>query len=353
VADQTLVGRTLPPTAPYLVGRQKVTEFALAIGEGDSVCLDVDAARAAGHPDVVAPPTFTIAFVLPAIETFLRDPEVGGFDHAGRYFDIRGQFTVPRTPQVEPVLLQAGDSEDGRDFGAEYADAIFTLPRTLVDAQIYYQELKGRLARHGRSPNDLLILPGVTFVLGDTTADAQEKAREIRRQQVSGATAIQYLEHVWNRDLSEYDPDGALPEIDPDPGPLTVVQGQTRIVRDPLATARDWRASAAARKLSIREFVIEQSAHQTFIGTAAEVADQIDERVQSDAADGFILVSHLSPTGLDEFADTVVPLLQERGSFRTEYEGTTLRDHLGLPAAGTRRPDPSVSSRFTSAGGSR
>jgi FMN-dependent oxidoreductase (nitrilotriacetate monooxygenase family) len=270
---------------------------------------------------------------------FLTDPAVGGFDRAGKYFDIRGQFTVPRTPQVEPVLLQAGDSEDGRDFGAQYADAIFTLPRTLVDAQIYYQQVKGRLSRFGRSPEDLLILPGVTFVLGDTTGDAQEKARQIRRQQVSGAAAIQYLEHVWNRDLSGYDPDGPLPEIDPVPGPVTIVQGQARIVRDPVATARQWREKAIVQGFSIREFVTEQSAHQTFIGTAAEVAEQIDERVQTDAADGFILVSHLSPTGLDEFADTVVPLLQERGSFRTEYAGTTLREHLGLPAAGTRRAD--------------
>ena len=281
---------------------------------------------------------------------FLKDPYVGAFDHTGRHFDVRGQFTVPRTPQVEPVLLQAGDSEDGRDFGARYADAIFTPPRSLAAARIYYQELKGRLPRYGRSPEDLLILPGVTFVLGDTSADAQQKAREIRGQQVSGATAIQYLELVWNRDLSGYDPDGPLPEIDPDPGPLTVVQGQTRSIRDPLATAREWREIAAAHGFSIREFVIEQSAHQTFIGTPAEVADQIDERVQTDAADGFILISHLSPTGLDEFADTVVPLLQERGSFRTEYAGTTLRDHLGLPAAGTRRPAASSGLDFATGG---
>jgi FMN-dependent oxidoreductase (nitrilotriacetate monooxygenase family) len=272
---------------------------------------------------------------------FLPNSEVGAFDHSGTHFDVRGQFTVPRTPQVEPVLLQAGDSEAGRDFGARYADAIFTPARSLADAQTYYREVKGRLAGFGRSPDDLLILPGVTFVLGDSSADAQEKARVIRGQQISGATAVQYLEQVWNRDLSGYDPDGPLPQIDPDPGPVTVVQGQARIIRDPVATARQWREIATAKGLSIREFAIEQSAQQTFIGTASEVADQIDERVQTDAADGFILVSHLSPTGLDEFADTVVPLLQERGVFRTDYEGPTLREHLGLPVAGTRRPESS------------
>jgi FMN-dependent oxidoreductase (nitrilotriacetate monooxygenase family) len=269
---------------------------------------------------------------------FLGRPQAGGFDHHGPYFDVRGQFTVPPTPQVEPVLLQAGDSEDGRDFGAEYADAIFTLVRPLAEARTYYQELKGRLARHGRSAEDLLILPGATFALGDSPEEARANAAEIRRQQVSGATAIKFLETVWNRDLSGYDPDGPLPTIDPDTGPPTVFQGQARVIRDPLTTAKEWRELAEARNFSIRDLAIELSAHQSFIGTPAEVADQIDERVQTDAADGFILVPHLTPAGLDEFADQVVPLLQDRGVFRTEYEGTTLRDHLGLPPAGTRRP---------------
>jgi alkanesulfonate monooxygenase SsuD/methylene tetrahydromethanopterin reductase-like flavin-dependent oxidoreductase (luciferase family) len=280
------------------------------------------------------------------------EDEVGAFTHRGKYFDVHGQFTVPRTPQIEPLLLQADDSEAGRDFAARYADAILTPARSLTDAQDYYREVKGRLAGLGRSPEDLLILPGVTFVLGDSTAEAQEKAQLIRRQQVSGATAVQYLEQVWNRDLSGYDPDGPLPQIDPDPGPVTVIQGQARIVRDPMATARQWRELASVRGLSIREFAIEQSARQTFIGTASEVANQIDEWVQTDAADGFILLSHLSPTGLDEFADTVVPLLQERGVFRADYEGTTLREHLGLPAAGTPRPGPSRA-ELAPAGGHR
>nr|BFE73786.1 hypothetical protein GCM10020092_070870 [Actinoplanes digitatis] len=100
--------------------------------------------------------------------------------------------------------------------------------------------------------------------------------------------------------------------------------------RDPLATAREWRERATAGNLSIRDLIIEVSGRQTFIGTAATVADRIDDLVQRDAADGFILVPHVTPDGLDEFADTVVPLLQERGVFRTEYTGETLREHLGL-----------------------
>ena len=269
---------------------------------------------------------------------YLADPGQGAFAHTGKHFDVHGRFTVPRTPQVEPVLLQAGDSEDGRDFGARYADAIFTPGRPKSEAQEFYRQVKGRLAGLGRRREDLLILPAVTFVLGDTPEDAVEQARIIRRQQVSPATAIQFVEAVWNRDLSGYDPDGPLPEIDPDPGPVTVVQGQARTVRDPLETARQWRELASERGLSIRELAIELSARQTFVGTAESVAAQMHDYVQGEASDGFILVSHLSPTGLDEFADTVVPLLRERGSFRTEYSGTTLREHLGLPPAGTRRP---------------
>ncbi|MFD6368329.1 F420-dependent methylene-tetrahydromethanopterin reductase, partial [Streptomyces roseolus] len=180
--------------------------------------------------------------------------------------------------------------------------------------------------------DQLLILPAATFVLGDTDAEAQELAREVRRRQVSGRTALAHLEHVWNRDLSAYDPDGPLPDVDPDPGENTVARGRAdvRMFRDRLAVARRWRERAAAGKLSIRELVIEVTGRQSFIGSPATVADTIDHFVQADAADGFILVPHLTPGGLDEFADTVVPLLQERGVFRHDYTGTTLRDHLGL-----------------------
>jgi alkanesulfonate monooxygenase SsuD/methylene tetrahydromethanopterin reductase-like flavin-dependent oxidoreductase (luciferase family) len=122
------------------------------------------------------------------------------------------------------------------------------------------------------------------------------------------------------------------PEIDPDPGERTISRGRAadRMYRDPLAIAAQWRAKAAERRLSIRELIIEVTVRQTLVGSPATVARQINTLVQADASDGFILVPHITPDGLDEFAATVVPLLQERGVFRTEYEGTTLRDHLGL-----------------------
>jgi FMN-dependent oxidoreductase (nitrilotriacetate monooxygenase family) len=263
---------------------------------------------------------------------FLTDPRPGGFERTDQHFDIRGQFNVPRSPQGRPVIFQAGDSDEGREFAASSADAIFSRHGTLEDGQAFYQDVKGRLARYGRTHDELLILPAATFVLAGTDAEAAELAREVRLQQVSGQTAIKLLEQLWNRDLSGYDPDGPLPEIDPDPGENTIARGRAsvRMHRDPLATAAQWRAKAEAGNLSIRELIIEVTGRQSFVGAPATLAEEINRLVQADASDGFILVPHITPGGLDEFADTVVPLLQERGVFRTGYEGTTLREHLGL-----------------------
>ncbi|WP_329129207.1 NtaA/DmoA family FMN-dependent monooxygenase [Streptomyces sp. NBC_01476] len=268
---------------------------------------------------------------------FLTDPAAGAFRHKDEHFDIAGRFNVPRSPQGRPVIFQAGDSDEGREFAASSADAIFSRYAELEAGQAFYRDVKGRLERYGRTPDEVLILPAATFVLGDTDAEAQEKAHQVRRSQVSGQTAIKLLEQVWNRDLSAYDPEGPLPQIDPDPGEHTVARGRAsvRSVRDPLATAREWRELAAAEKLSIRDLIIKTSARQTFIGSPRTVAGTINSFVQAGAADGFILVPHVTPGGLDEFADTVVPLLQERGVFRHDYAGTTLRDHLGL-----RTPHP-------------
>jgi FMN-dependent oxidoreductase (nitrilotriacetate monooxygenase family) len=269
---------------------------------------------------------------------FLADPQAGRFAHHDAHFDISGQFDVPRSPQGRPVIFQAGDSDEGREFAAECADAIFSRHGTRAEGQAFYADVKGRLGRHGRTPDQLLILPAATFVLGDTDEAAAEEARVVRRQQVSGQTAIKLAEQLWNRDLSGYDPDGPLPEVDPDPGENTIARGRAsvRMHRDPVAVARQWRERAAAGNLSMREVIIEVTGRQSFIGSAATIAESINGLVQADASDGFILVPHITPGGLDDFADQVVPLLQERGVYRTEYTGSTLRDHLGLaprPAA--------------------
>ncbi|RSS41520.1 NtaA/DmoA family FMN-dependent monooxygenase [Streptomyces sp. WAC08241] len=265
------------------------------------------------------------------------------FAHSGPQFRIDGEFTVPRSPQGHPVVIQAGDSPEGREFAASGADVVFarwgsgghppgkhsTRHSTPEAGREFYADVKGRLARHGRRPGDLKIMPGVTYVLGDTDADAREKADEIRRQQVSPQNAILALEQVWGRDLSGYDPDGPLPDVDPDPD-SALVQGRVRVA-DPVGVARKWRALSEARGLSIRQTVIETTGRQSFVGSPETVAAALEEFVATDAADGFILVPHLTPGGLDDFVDRVVPLLQERGAFRTEYTGTTLRSHLGLP----------------------
>ncbi|EQD82216.1 FMNH2-utilizing oxygenase, partial [Saccharopolyspora erythraea D] len=250
--------------------------------------------------------------------TFLKDPNAGAFAHHDAHFDISGRFNVPRSPQGRPVILQAGDSDEGREFAAATADAIFTRHATLEAGRKFYSDVKGRLARHGRTHDQLVVLPAATFVLGDTDSEARERAEVVRRQQVSGQTAIRFAEQLWNRDLSGYDPDGPLPEVDPVVGENTIAKGRAsvRMYRDPPATAKQWRELAEAKKLSLRELIIEVTARQTFVGSAATVAASINEFVQADACDGFILVPHVTPGGLDEFADTVVPLLQERGVFR-------------------------------------
>jgi FMN-dependent oxidoreductase (nitrilotriacetate monooxygenase family) len=264
---------------------------------------------------------------------YLTTADAGAFSHRGDQFDIAGRFTVPRSPQLHPVILQAGDSADGREFAASSADAIFSRHGTLEAGQEFYRDVKSRLAHYGRHPDDLKILPGVTVVLGDTDAEAQEKAHHIRRQQVSPQTALLLLEQVWNRDLSAHDPDGPLPATDPDVSADEIIRGRARMYPDPVATARQWRALAEEKGLGIRDLIIEVTGRQSFIGTPGQVAERMNHFVQSDAADGFILVPHLTPGGLDEFVDRVVPLLQERGVFRTRYTGTTLREHLGLGAA--------------------
>jgi FMN-dependent oxidoreductase (nitrilotriacetate monooxygenase family) len=260
--------------------------------------------------------------------TYVDPTRVRSVEHHGAHFDVRGVATLPAGPQGDPVLLQAGDSDEGRNFGARHADALFTLHGSLEDGQRYYADVKGRAVSYGRDPDQLKVFPAATFVLGDTAEEAADEAVHIRHQQVSGATAIAMLEQIWGQDLSGYDPDGPLPEFDPT-GDTSVTQGRVRH-GDPVAVARKFRERAEAEKLSIRELIIAVTSRQQFVGTAADIADEIDRYVQADACDGFILVPHLTPHGLDDFVEQVVPLLQERGAFRTEYTGDTLREQLGL-----------------------
>ncbi|WP_237329381.1 NtaA/DmoA family FMN-dependent monooxygenase [Streptomyces sp. CBMAI 2042] len=322
---------------PYELARRLATLDHLSAGRAAwNVVTSSDAFtgenfRRGGYLDRADRYTRAAEFVATARElwdSWTPGGESRPFAHEGGQFTISGEFTVPRSPQGHPVVIQAGDSSEGREFAASAADIIFTRHGTLEAGRDFYADVKARLAAYGRQPDDLKIMPGVTVVTGDTDAEAQERAYEIRRQQVSPQNAILAAEQLWGTDLSAYDPDGPLPEIDPvlDSG---LVKGRV-LHGDPLGVVARWRAVAEAKGLSLRQTVIETTTRQSFIGSPQTVAAELTAFVDERAADGFILVPHLTPGGLDDFVDRVVPLLQESGAFRSEYSGSTLRSHLGL-----------------------
>ena len=253
--------------------------------------------------------------------------------HEGRHFTVTGRVDLARCPQGQPVVIQAGDSDQGRELAARDADVIFSRHAGYESGRTFYRDVKARLAHYGRAPEELKILPAGTVVLGDTEADAEERSRDIRRRQISPQGAIAYLEQIWGRDLSGYDPDGPLPEVDPDvEGSASISAGRVRHGRDPLTTAASLRRRAEAGNLSIRELVVEVSTGSAFVGTPRAVAETINRYVQQDAADGYILIPQFTPHGLDEFVERVVPELIEMGVYRNGYKGRTLRHHLGLSA---------------------
>ncbi|MFF8728385.1 NtaA/DmoA family FMN-dependent monooxygenase [Streptomyces sp. NPDC015171] len=256
------------------------------------------------------------------------------FAHRGRHFDIAGEFGLPRSPQGRPVVIQTGECGRARELAAASADVLLARHAPLETARSRYADVGRRLAAHGRGPRDLKVLSGITVVLGDTAAEAQERAAAIRRRRITPQYALHALERVWGTDLTGYDPDGPLPETDPSPaapaasGPGAPGAGHRDGRR--LALAERWRALAREKGLSVRETVIEASGRQSFVGTPDAVAADLHRYAGAAAADGFLLLPQLPADGPEEFVDRVVPLLQERGAFRTEYRGGTLRSHLGL-----------------------
>ena len=266
------------------------------------------------------------------------DPDrVRGVVHRGPQFEVAATSTVPRSPQGYPVIVQAGDSPAGRDFAAANAEVIFSRHTSYDDGRAFYRDVKGRLGAVGRTEESLLILPGATFALGDTDAEARERSREISLQQTSPQTAVAWIEAVWGRELPGLDPDGSLPTVDPGTGEQRQGQVSTQVA-DRVARADQLRARARDEGLTLRELVAAETADHSFVGSPETVAAEINRYVQGRASDGFVLVPHLTPGGLDEFVDRVVPLLQERGVFRSEYPAAeggaanpTLRRTLGLP----------------------
>ncbi|MER7549487.1 MULTISPECIES: NtaA/DmoA family FMN-dependent monooxygenase [Streptomyces] len=340
VTDRLGLAATVNATfnEPYELARRLATLDHLSAGRAAwNVVTSSDAFtgenfRRGGYLDRADRYTRAAEFVATARElwdSWTPDGESRPFAHDGPQFTISGEFTVPRSPQGHPVVIQAGDSDEGREFAASAADVIFTRHGTLEAGRAFYADVKARLAAYGREPGDLRVMPGVTVVVGDSDAEAQERAAGIRRQQVSPQNAILTAEQIWGTDLSAYDPDGPLPAIDPVPD-SEITQGRVRH-GDPFAIVARWRAISEAKGLSLRQTVIETTTRQSFIGSPRTVAAELTAFVDERAADGFILVPHLTPSGLDDFVDRVVPLLQESGAFRSEYTGSTLRSHLGLP----------------------
>ncbi|MFF3504513.1 NtaA/DmoA family FMN-dependent monooxygenase [Streptomyces sp. NPDC003247] len=255
---------------------------------------------------------------------------------------LRATATVPGSPQGRPVLFQAGDSDGGRELAARHADVVFSANTEYGKAVAYAADLRDRLARHGRSPDSLRILPGTSVVLGDTPAEAEEKARWVRGEQINGPRAIAFLEQYWGADLSAYDPDGPLPDIEPSEEELDPSRGTIAIEHrtGKAALIRKWRELATERGLSIRQLVLEVApGHPSFVGTPSAVADEWTRYVTTRAVDGFNIVPHLLPSSVTDIVDKLVPELQSRGVYRTEYRGTTLRDHLELPPLAAAQAD--------------
>jgi FMN-dependent oxidoreductase (nitrilotriacetate monooxygenase family) len=253
-------------------------------------------------------------------------------------FDLSLDATLPRSPQGHPVIFQAGDSPTGRDFAAANADVIFSGHGThFDDALAFANDIRARLLAAGRPADDIKILPGTQIVLAEKASEVEDKRRWVLDGQYTGQTALSLVGQVWGRDLSDLDPDGPLPADDPVPAPISVTRGAARDGKDPIAIAKDWRALAEAKNLSLREVVIETSARSGFVGTPGQVADELTRWVRAGATDGFNISPYIVPGGLDEIVDWLVPELQERGAYRTEYTSTTLRGHLGLREPLTRR----------------
>lgn len=267
-----------------------------------------------------------------ADDAFVRDVESGVFfdpeklhtlDHKGEFFSVRGPLHVARPVQGWPLIVQAGGSDAGRQLAAETADAIFAAQRTLEDGREFYADVKGRMAKLGRNPDHLKILPACLVVVGDTVAEAQEK-RALLDSKVHLDSAIASLSIALGTDASKFDLDGPLPEI---PDTNASKSGRERAVR-----------LAEQENLTVRQLAQRMGGYSglALVGTPETIADEMQEWIDAKASDGFTIMFPFLPEGLDLFVDRVVPELQRRGLLRREYEGTTLRENLGLPRPANR-----------------
>ena len=261
------------------------------------------------------------ALVLDKASGVFADPDrVRRIDHAGEYFRTRGPLNVPRSPQGRPVLIQAGSSPTGRDFAARWAEAIFEIDPTPEGRRAYYDDIKSRASDLGRDPDQVLIFPAFLPFIGETESIAREK-QAFHNELADPVSGLITLSVHTDHDFSRYDLDAPVEDIT-----VTGTQGlfdtARRVADRDNLTLRD-----------IGNWYAQGVLLPQFVGTAEQVADQIEESFRAGEADGFMVSAAQTPGTFNDFVDAVVPELQRRGLFRTEYTGTTLRDHLGLAPA--------------------
>ena len=260
-------------------------------------------------------------------DAFPKDKENGVYadpnkvhmlNHAGKYYSVQGPLNIPRSPQGHPVLIQAGSSGPGQDLAARIADIVFTAQQSLAEAQAFYASLKDRVLKAGRNPDSVAVMPGFMPVIGDSFEDAAEKLKELNRW-TDIKSAMPLLEERIGHSLADYDLDGPLPDL-----PISdQLRSRAELLRD----------LARRENLTIRDLALRVAAgrgHHIVLGTAEQIADRMQEWFEGKAADGFNVMPPYFPGGLEDFNRQVVPILQDRGLFRTEYTGSTLRDHLNI-----------------------
>ncbi len=240
-------------------------------------------------------------------------------DHVGEHFQVRGPLNTPRPIQGYPLLVQAGSSETGKEYAARFAEAVFTAQQTFEEGKEFYDDVKSRLARYGRHPEHIKILPGISPIIGGTESEARQREADLNGL-INPEYGLRQLSNMLDHDLFGYDLDGPLPDV----GSHT--EGNQS--RFDLVTGLARREGLTIRQLIER--LAGGRGHRVFAGTAVQVADQIEYWFTEGAADGFNIMPPTLPTGLADFVELVVPELQRRGLFRTEYHASTLREHYGL-----------------------
>ncbi|WP_100959916.1 LLM class flavin-dependent oxidoreductase [Bosea sp. FBZP-16] len=254
---------------------------------------------------------------------FADADKVHRIDHVGKHYRVRGPLNVSRSPQGRPVYVQAGSSEDGRSFAAQFAEAIFTAHQTLASAQEFYSDIKTRAVALGRRPDHLRVLPGISPFLGSTEAEAKRLEQEID-DLIQPAASLDQLKRMIGVDLGGYDLDGPVPRHIIDTNGPKGLASRFQLVVDIVD-----RENPTIRQLIRR--LAGARGHRVVVGTPEHVANEIQTWFEQGAADGFNVMPPYLTGGFDSFVAEVVPILRKRGLFRQEYSGTTLRDHYGLP----------------------